>query len=447
MARWHGLALALAVAVALQVAYQIGTPLLFKVIFDDGITAHRFDVLMIAAGGLAGLLAILGVSALLQEFAVARLAGRIARVLRQAIFDRIQAHAPAFFQQMTGGQIGDRFGSDLVALELALMRAVPSVLVQGAVILAAFLFLIAIQWPLALIAILSMAGIIVAPAPFAKRAEIATRELADASGVSAMLQESVLAQLVVRLFNLQPARRHGFEARLSAMQALGARAHFHTGMVTRATYVASGFTQIVVVVAGGYFAYRGAITGGALIAFVGLLLSIGEAVTNLTMVMPLLIAGQEALKRIDEFLALEPRSLQSAQAVPVEGFDQDIRFEHVNFDYDSSHRTLEDVSLTIRKGQSVAFVGPSGCGKSTMLSLILRLNVARGGRILVDGRPIGNIAETSLRALITGVPQTPLLLSGTVADNLRLADPDATDEELRHALRRAALGDWLSAKF
>src|SRR5260221_13759451 len=181
MARWHGLALALAVAVALQVAYQIGTPLLFKVIFDDGITAHRFDVLMIAAGGLAGLLAILGVSALLQEFAVARLAGRIARVLRQAIFDRIQAHAPAFFQQMTGGQIGDRFGSDLVALELALMRAVPSVLVQGAVILAAFLFLIAIQWPLALIAILSMAGIIVAPAPFAKRAEIATRELADAS--------------------------------------------------------------------------------------------------------------------------------------------------------------------------------------------------------------------------------------------------------------------------
>jgi ATP-binding cassette subfamily B protein len=81
-----------------------------------------------------------------------------------------------------------------------------------------------------------------------------------------------------------------------------------------------------------------------------------------------------------------------------------------------------------------------------MLSLILRLLVARGGRILVDGRPIENIAETSLRALITGVPQTPLLLSGTVADNLRLADPDATDEELRRALARAALGDWLSAR-
>src|SRR6185503_12454444 len=133
------------------VAYQIGTSLLFKVIFDDAIAAHRFDVLVVAAAGLAGLLVVLGISGFLQEFAVTRLAGRCTGILRQSIFDRVQVHAPNFFERVTGGEIGDRFGGDLIALELALMRAVPNVLVQGAVILAAFVFLIAIQWQLALI--------------------------------------------------------------------------------------------------------------------------------------------------------------------------------------------------------------------------------------------------------------------------------------------------------
>ena len=440
LARWRGLAAALMLSLALQVLYQIGTPLLFKIIFDDAIAVRRFDVLIAAIASLGGLLVILGVAGVLQEAVMARLAVRSVNVLRSAIFDRIQAHGPDFFEQTSTGVIGERFGSDIAAIELAILRAVPAVLLHGTVILAACVLLIMIRWQLALVAFGSMTAIILAPLLFAGRSERAGRALNEATtALAGMVQESAFAQLIVRIFDLRPARREMFQNRLAAIAALGAKSHFQTGMIARSTYIASGFTQIVVVGTGAYLAFRGAITTGEFIAFVGLLLNIGESVSNLTTVVPLLASGAAAMKRVEEVVARQPVCLESPNARPIGAFDKDIRFENVSFSYDGSRQALNNVSVVIGKGESVAFVGPSGCGKSTMLSLILRLRLPGSGRILIDDTPNENITESSLRNLMATVPQTPVLLSGSIRQNLLLAAPSASEADLHRALQAAAI--------
>ena len=446
LASWRGLAAALALALLLQTLYQIGTPLLFKVIFDDAIAAHRADVLVYAIAGLAGLLTALAIGGVLQEFAMARLAVRSVNRLRQAIFDRIQAHAPDFFQHTSSGEIGARFGSDLAAYEMALLRALPNIILQGAVFLLACGCLLFIHWQLALVAFASMTVIFLAPMPFASRAARASRSLNEANTTLAdMVHESALAQLVVRVFNLQRERRTAFASRLSSLLVPGARTHFHTGMVARAAYVASGLTQMLIIGVGAYLAFQGVITSGQLIAFVGLLLSIGEAVTNISSVLPALIAGADALLRVDAFLALEPRRIEAMDARPFAGLERSIRFEDVSFSHDGVNRVLDGVSLEIGKGQAVAFVGPSGCGKSTMLSLLLRLNAPTAGRICFDDCPLENITEASLRALMSSVPQMPILLGGTIRDNLRLARMVATEEDMVRAMRMAAIDEDVAA--
>jgi ATP-binding cassette subfamily B protein len=444
--QWRGLAIALACALLLQMLYQIGTPLMFKAIFDDAIAAHRADVLVYAIATLVGLLVAFGIGGVLQEVVMARLATRCVNLQRQAIFDRIQAHAPDFFQKTSGGEIGARFGSDLAAYEMALLRAVPHFVLQGTVILVACGFLLLINWQLALIAFAAMTAIFLAPRPFVNRAEGASRSLDGANTALAdMVLESVLAQLVVRVFNLQPLRRTVFENRLSSMLVPGTRTFFHTGMIARAAYVASGLTQVLIIGVGAYLAFQGFMTGGQLIAFVGLLLGIGDAVSTITSSVPVLIAGANAIQRVNAFLAQEPRRIESADARPLPAFDRSIRFDDVSFSYDGTNRVLDGVSLEIRKGQSVAFVGPSGCGKSTMLALLLRLHAPTRGRIFFDDRPLESITEPSLRTLLSMVPQMPVLLDGTIRDNLRLGKADAADDELVRAMRTAAIDAFVSA--
>ncbi len=156
-------------------------------------------------------------------------------------------------------------------------------------------------------------------------------------------------------------------------------------------------------------------------------------------------AAKGAAKPILELLTAHP-SIREPSVPAIPSADTSISFEHVRYSYSAdAHPALDDVSFTIPQGKIVALVGPSGAGKSTLFSLMLRFLAPQSGVIRIGGVDIADLASSDLRAMLTLVPQDIQLLHGTIADNLRLARPDASDEDLRAAARVAKIDEFIDS--
>ncbi|WP_420392776.1 ABC transporter ATP-binding protein [Acuticoccus sp.] len=142
-------------------------------------------------------------------------------------------------------------------------------------------------------------------------------------------------------------------------------------------------------------------------------------------------------------LAVPPRVTDAADAVPLEVTRGEIRFESVTFHYGKEGGVIEGLDLTVQPGEKIGLVGPSGAGKTTLTNLLLRLHELEGGRILIDGQDIATVRQDSLRAAIGVVTQEPALLHRSIRENIVYGRPDATDEEVREAARRANALDFI----
>jgi ABC-type multidrug transport system fused ATPase/permease subunit len=207
-----------------------------------------------------------------------------------------------------------------------------------------------------------------------------------------------------------------------------------TGVVSLITYLGVGIVFWI----GGMGVVAGTTTVGNLVAFAGRWLLMYEPLRDFYRSMYQYQTGLVAAERIQEILELLPTVQESPNAVPLRAAHGRIEFRDIAFSYPVSTRAaLVDVSVDIEPGTLVGIVGKSGAGKSTILKLLTRMYDPSAGRIRIDGQDIRDVTLDSLRSAIAVVPQVPLIFSGTVAENIRLAKPDASDEDLIAACRAA----------
>jgi ATP-binding cassette subfamily B protein len=436
---WAGF---LVVTIVLQLGYYLGAPILYKVIFDDGIMGQDKQALVHALVGLTATLVVFALGSFAEQFASARLGMRATRELRYRMFEKIHALPPDALAGGGASDMADRLSRDMSVIETGLVRGFPNFLLQATVILTSTAMLFVIEWRLAAVAVGAMALVSMAPLPVSKRAEAANKE-ADHAGtaLAGFTKETLDTHLLIWLLRLQGRRVKTLDGLLDDLSDQGARAHMLTGLIGRTAHAGVAIVQVVVIGVGGLLAFEGFMTPGYLVAFVGLLLGIGDAVNRLTNAIPLLTTGGSSLDRVNEILAIPPKVLERPGAEPMAPLSRDIAVEGVTFGYDPDAPVLKNVSLTIPAGKTAAFVGPSGCGKSTILSLIMRLHVPDAGRITFDGRDLMEITEDTLRHEVSVVPQMPILFEGSVADNIRMGKDDATDDEIVAAAKAAALHD------
>ncbi|GAB6043677.1 ABC transporter transmembrane domain-containing protein [Endothiovibrio diazotrophicus] len=443
---WRGLLALLLLFTLVQIAYLIGAPLLWKMIFDDGIAHQDSSALVTAIVYLAGLLALFAVANAGHEWVGGRLAVNGMNRLRRRLFDHLLALSPRFHAATRAGELADRFSADLGAIETALVRGFPQLVTHGLSALLSVVILFLIEWRLALATLACMPLIFLASRPFSSRASGANDELRrEGAGVVQLVQESAAAHLVVRLFRMQAERRAALDRILHRLAPQALRAHFLSGVVGRSAHVASGFMELVIIGYGGYLTLTGAMTPGLLVAFVGLMFNIGGAIAQLNNAIPLMIQGNAGIKQVEALLATVPEVLENTGARPLGPLREGITLEGLSFSYDGATPALAGIDLTIRAGEKVAFVGPSGCGKSTLQSLLMRLYAPGAGRILFDGIDLRELTEDSLRQRMAVVPQGPVLFDATIRENLLLARADATEEELLAATRAAAVHDTILA--
>ena len=199
----------------------------------------------------------------------------------------------------------------------------------------------------------------------------------------------------------------------------------------------------VVLVFGGILVGNGSLDPGSFIAFVAIFSQLTRPVRHFVDQFANINQGIAAGERIFEIIDDNPAIEDKADAKHFEGLKKEIRFEDVHFSYDGQREVINDVSFTIGRGQTVALVGPSGGGKSTLSELIPRFYDPQMGRILIDGTPLQDFTQESLRDHLSIVAQETVLFNDTIAANLRMGKADATDEELLQAARIANAAEFI----
>ena len=446
MSRWRLLLAALCLTMAIQLVYILGTPILYKIIFDDGIRDKNWVVLSQAVLALAGALLLFAIAGVVQEFVAARLGSRAISTLRRQLFLKLQEMPVRKLSQFGDGEIANRFGGDLSSVEIAIIRSLPVAMTQIVVVVLSLAMLFWIEWRLAILAVLTLPLIGFASASFNQRSNDAKEiQGRDETKLVEVAQESFAAHLIVRVFGLKPQLLARFNELLLSCSGSSAKAHMYRGLIGWTAVVSSRFMQLIVIGVGGYLSFHDYMTTGFLIAFIGLLFNVGGAVNSLTTAAPILAQASSGMANINKILEDDVASEKAERDITLEPLEKGIELKGVSFSYDGQNDVLSNVNLSIEAGKKVALVGPSGCGKTTVLSLLMGFYPPTSGLLTYDDRDMTDIDERALWRNMSAVLQAPSLFNTTIRENILMARPDAGEEDMKRSARSAAVLETITA--
>ena len=340
-----------------------------------------------------------------------------------------------------------RFTSDLEVVQIGFTQATFNTVLTALTLLINVPVMLLLDWRLGLMALMSLPLILLANRQLVPRASASTYALKQTEGVVAnTVQETVRAQLVVKAFGLQVRLGERFGREIDHLIKITTRSRFAVALVGKTSSLLIQFVQIIVTITGALMAIRGDMSAGSLVAFLSILGVVSKDTYEFAKkAVPSLVEAGSSLQRVDEILRVAPVVVDSAAAYLLPRLNQHIHFENVDFGYSDEQVILRQLNLTIPQGQSVAFVGPSGSGKSTVLSLLLRFYEPTRGRILFDEHDIEQATLASLRAQMGVVFQENFLFNTSIRENIRLAQPAATDQMVEEAARAAEIHDLISS--
>ncbi len=369
---------------------------------------------------------------------------RVVEKVRTDVFAKLQSLPLAFFHRNRSGDILARLMSDTEILRQVVANASNDLIRQPATLISALVLLISLGLEnrsvfVALIVLISVPlcvmTIRIIGKKLSRRAKALQREGGD---LTAVLAESLQSPLEIRAYGLQQRQIDAFQERIRKMLRLALK-------VVKYRQAISPSIEIVAAAGFSFALYAGAKQGMSLEEFlaVGMALYMAyEPVKKLGMVHSLLKQGESAADRIEHILH-EPDTMPDPQApVAMPALRDSLRFENVSFSYGDG-AVLKDIDLSVKVGQVVALVGASGAGKTTFVQLIPRLYDPTEGRVLFDGVDLRDVRKADLRAKIAVVPQMPALFAGTIADNIRLGKPGASDAEVFLAAQQAHADDFI----
>lgn len=404
-----------------------------------------------------GLEVVLGVGAAVLGFGVfnwaanwlrrrltARIIGDVVLALRQDAFQASVHHDMSFFDEFRSGRIISRITSD--SEEFAqVVQLVTDLLSQLMLIAILLVILLNISWRLMLMVLALSPVVLLLAVGFRRIARVVTRRgfrvLAE---VNAAIQEAVTGISVAKNFRQEAA----IYADFAQVNRQSYRVNLRRGLTLSTVFpvlnALSGLGTAILVYWGGLAATNGSISIGDWYLFMNSVDRFWFPMINIAAFWSQFQGGLSAAERIFALIDAEPTVRQVASR-PVKRLRGEIRFERVSFRYTDQEQVLDDFSLQIAPGESVALVGHTGAGKSSIARLIARFYEFQGGRILLDGQDIRTFDLEDYRRQLGIVSQMPFLFSGTVADNIRYARPDLTDAEIEAVARRIGGGEWLEA--
>jgi subfamily B ATP-binding cassette protein MsbA len=367
--------------------------------------------------------------------------------LRRAVYDRIVRLPVPFFDGRRTGEITSRLTSDAVVVQSTVSSSAAQALSQGITLVGGVVLLVVISPVLSLTVLIFLPAVIIAAAVFGRRLRrISTSFQDEIAEANALADESIASIRVIKWFTAEDdaVSRYDGAIRRSYSVALR-RAKLRALFVPFVTFIAFG-TLAVVLWVGGRLVLNGDLTPGELVSFLLYTLIVAGAIGTFTGLYSELQEALGASQRIFELLDEPVEVPQRTAPVVPPVREGSVLFERVSFSYPGRDiEVLYGIDLAIAPGETVALVGPSGAGKSTLTQLIPRFYDISSGEVLVDGVDVRLQDLSELRRAMAAVPQEVQLFSGTIAENLQVGRPAATDDELVAAAETANAHDFISA--
>jgi ATP-binding cassette, subfamily B, bacterial len=449
-------------------------PLILRSLLDTAIPEKDrtlVGALALAAVGLALLNAALQLG---QRWYSAKIGEGLIFDMRTALFDHIQRQPLSFFTRTQTGALMSRMNNDVIGAQQAVTNTLGTVFSNLIAVVVTLSFMLALEWRLTLLTLIVLPFFIIPAKRMGPKLQKLTREsmTLNASMNNTIAERfNVGGALVVKLFGKHRTESDTFSQRAGRVRDIGVQ----TAMYQRVLFVALGFVAAIgtaiVYFVGGNLAISGTIGVGTIAAFAVYVSQIYQPLTQLANARVDVLTALVSFERVFEVLDFQPLvaerpgavDLSPEEAVATAGR---VEFDHVWFRHPSATVTsipsleethgatdlddesawiLHDVSFTVEPGELVALVGPSGAGKTTTALLVPRIHDVTQGAVRVDGHDVRDLTLESLRGAVGMVMQDPHLFHDTVRNNLRYANPAATDDELVAACRAARIHDMIAS--
>ncbi|MBV9458377.1 MAG: ABC transporter ATP-binding protein, partial [Bradyrhizobium sp.] len=312
-------------------------------------------------------------------------------------------------------------------------------------LIAGIVLMLFLNWQLAIISLLVFPITLIGPRVLTPKAVQANYEQKlNEAALLGMVQENIAAQAVIKAFTLHRRTFGWFSLRNNATREKYASATFLSTMVERTVTIAVLLLHLVVLAIGAYLATKGQITIGTFVTFESAFWEVSYNIAHVMHFIPISIQSAAAVRHIQELLDEPSRGADRPGAPDLPRIVHDITFDHVTFQYEGAlEPVLNNLSLKLDVGKTIAIVGPSGSGKSTLLNLILRLYVPDEGRVTIDGVDIRKVTRESLRRSMAVVFQENMLFNMSIRENIRLGKEGATDDEVVEAARKAEIHRYI----
>ncbi len=446
---YRGTLIAAFVALLVASAALLALPVALRFLIDNGFAANDVGTINRYFGWFFAAAALFGGFAALRYYLVSWLGERVVADIRTEVYDRVIRMDPTFFETTRTGEVLSRLTADTtlvqsvsgVSLSIALRTSVN--LLGGLVMLA----LTSVQLTIYIIIGIPVviAPMIIVGRRIRRQSRTTQDRVADTSGLA---DETLNAIQTVQAFTLEPlqSRRYS-EAVVESFKAAIRRVR------TRAFLTALGITMVfgaitIILWTGSRAVLAGSMTGGELTQFLMYSIFVGSSAAGLSEVWGEIQRGAGAMERLSELLIARPaiRAPEKPIPLPTRASGR-ISFKKVVFHYPTRPDTaaLEDFSLDIEPGETVAIVGPSGAGKSTSFQMLLRFYDPESGHIEIDGIDIAQLSPTDLRQQIGLVPQETVLFGDSARENIRYGKPDADNFAVEQAAVAAAADGFLNA--
>lgn len=433
---------------------SVATPFLLKATLDVAIPQGRTGLLSLLALGMILSAVLTSVFGVLQTLISTTVGQRVMHDLRTAVYGRLQRMSLAFFTRTRTGEVQSRIANDIGGMQATVTSTATSLVSNLTSVVATIVAMIALDWRLTVVSLLLLPVFVwISRRVGNERKKITTQRQKQMAAMAATVTESLSVSgiLLGRTMGRSDSLTESFAEESERLVDLEVKSNM-AGRWRMAviTIVMAAMPAVIYWTAGVALQTGGPqVSLGTIVAFVSLQQGLFRPAVSLLSTGVQIQTSLALFQRIFEYLDLPIDITERDEPVHLDHVKGEVRFEGVEFRYDSGNDAvgpvIDGIDITVPAGNSLAVVGPTGAGKSTLGYLVPRLYDVTGGRVTLDGVDVRDLDFDTLARAVGVVSQETYLFHASVADNLRFAKPDATDEELHAAAKAAQIHDHIAS--
>ncbi|MDO5766176.1 MAG: ABC transporter ATP-binding protein [Spirochaetales bacterium] len=362
--------------------------------------------------------------------------------MRRDIFEHIEKQSFSFFDKNRTGQLMSRTTTDLFEISELAHHGPEDLLISLLTLFGAFFVMVSIRWQLAVIVFVTLPLLIFAVYSSRKslmgssslvKGKTAEINSAVESSISGARTTKIFTNEDYEFSKFEKSNQNFFDAKRLYYKAMA-------GMHSKMEFV-THILSVIILAVGGFYIMKGKMTLGDLVAANMFVAAFLQPIRRLANFVEQFSTGMAGFMRFSEMMQIHEEMPEKTDAVELSEKIESVDFENVSFDYSENFPVLKNISLEVKKGQTVAFVGPSGGGKTTLCNLLARFYEVKGGSIKINGIDIRDYKLKSLRSQIGFVQQDVFMFAGTIRENIAYGRPDATEAEIIEAAKEAEIYD------